>query len=66
MSIWKNTGVMCLISVPDINRDDGLKQVDVGNFYEDADGNKMVLMTEDNAKKYADLVDVPVYTRRTK
>lgn len=64
MPIWKNTGVMCLVSVRDINREEGFKSVDVGNFYEDADGNKMVLMTIDDANKYANLIDVPVYTRR--
>ncbi len=66
MSVWKNTGIICLINVPDLNREEGFRPVDVGNYFEDKDGNKMVLMTNEYAEKYKDFINVPVYTRRTK
>jgi hypothetical protein len=58
----KNTGVMCLITVPDANRKDGFKHIDVGNYYEN-NGTRCVVTTKEIAIQYAHKIDVPVYVR---
>ena len=60
----KRTGVMCMITVPDMNREDGIRYVDLGNFYELADGSKCVLLSLADAKKYHKLIDFPIYIRK--
>lgn len=58
----KNTGVMCLITVPDANREGGFKHIDVGNYYEH-NGTRCVVTTKEIATQYAHKIDVPVYIR---
>lgn len=61
-----NTGVICLVAVTDPNGDDGIKHIDVGNYFIDTDGSKCVITSEDYAEKYGHLIDVPIYVPRGK
>lgn len=60
---FKNTGAMCLVYVYDPNRPDGMRSVDMGNFY-DNNGVRVLVTTPELAEKYAHLVPCPVYVRR--
>jgi hypothetical protein len=55
-----NTGAMCMVTVPDANRKDGFKNIDLGNYFEFM-GKKCVLLSQENAMKYGKLIDVPIY-----
>jgi len=59
----KNTGVMCMITVNDANREDGIKHIDIGNYYIDEQGEKCVITTKDIANKYSELIDCKIYTK---
>ena len=61
---FKNTGQMCMIAVPDPNNEDGFRYVDLGNYFIDYDGNKCLVTTLENAKKYSSQVKVPIYVRK--
>ena len=54
---FTNTGVMCVVFV-------NSRFVDLGNYFVTPKGNKCLITTIDNAKKYAHLVDVPIYVRK--
>ena len=60
---FKNTGQMCMITEPDANREEGFRFVDLGNYFFDAFGRKCLVTTKENAIKYGDRVDVPIYIR---
>jgi len=60
---FKNTGTMCMITVPDANREEGFKHVDLGNYFTDTDGNKCLVTTKENATKYGSQINVPIYVR---
>ena len=62
--MFTNTGVMCMITVNDNNREDGQRQVDLGNFFEDENGQKCLITSTNLAKRYSHLVDVPIYVRK--
>jgi len=57
---YKNTGVMCMVTVKDVNRKDGIKSVDLGNYFTDDKGKKFLFTSLENAKKYWKLVNVPI------
>ncbi len=52
-----------MITVPDSNRKDGFKHVDLGNYFTDTDGNKCLVTTKENAIKYGSQINVPIYVR---
>lgn len=54
-----------MVTVHDVNREDGIKQVDIGNYFKDYDGARCVITTKEFAIKYGHLVDVPIYIRKT-
>jgi len=58
----KNTGAMCIVTVPDANRKDGFKHVDVGNYFEFM-GKKVLVTSKENALKYSKQIDVPIYIK---
>ena len=58
---FKNTGVICMISVPDANREEGFKYVDLGNYFADVNGNKCLVTTKENAIQYGNQITVPIY-----
>lgn len=58
--MFYNTGVICSVTVPDPNREDGVRLVDVGNYFTDDDGEKYVITSREYAIKYARLIEVPV------
>jgi len=60
---YKNTGVMCMVTVADANRKDGIKFVDLGNYFTDDNGKKFLLTSIENAKEYWRLVNVPILIR---
>ena len=60
---FKNTGVICLIEVPDENREEGVKQVDVGNYFTAPDGTQCLITSVENARAYKDKIQVPIYIR---
>jgi len=60
---YKNTGVMCMVTVADANRKDGIKFIDLGNYFTDDNGKKFLLTSIENAKKYWRLVNVPILIR---
>jgi hypothetical protein len=57
---YKNTGVMCMVTVADANRKDGIRFVDLGNYFTDDKGNKFLFTSLENAKKYWQQVNVPI------
>ena len=60
---YKNTGVMCMVTVADANRKDCIKFVDLGNYFTDDKGKKFLLTSLENAEKYWQLVNVPILIR---
>ena len=61
----KNTGVMCMVTIRDDNREDGQKQVDLGNYFEDERGEKCLITSLCLARKYGHLVSVPIYVMKS-
>lgn len=57
----KNTGVMCLVSIPADN-EDGFRSIDMGNYFEHQ-GQRVLVTSKRLAEQYGHLVDVPVYCR---
>ena len=55
---FKNTGAMCVVFVNN-------RFIDLGNYFVTPEGNKCLITTTDNAKKYSHLVKVPIYIRKT-
>ena len=64
--MFRITEQICLIAVPDENREDGFKYVDLGNYYTDNNGNKCLVATKEIAKKYSKFIKVPIYIHRGK
>lgn len=60
---FKNTGVICMIQVPDANREDGVRHVDLGNYFTAPDGTQCLITSVDLAKRYKDKINVPIYVR---
>jgi hypothetical protein len=58
-----NTGVMCMVNVPDANKKEGFKQVALGNYFNFM-GKKCLLTSQENAIKYGKQIDVPIYLVR--
>ena len=59
----KNTGVMCMAVVS--TTDDDMRHVDMGNYFEYR-GKQVLVTSNDLARQYGHLVDVPVYVRKPK
>jgi len=57
---YKNTGEICMVTVEDVSRKDGIKFVDLGNYFTDDKGKKFLFTSLENAKKYWKLVNVPI------
>jgi hypothetical protein len=62
--MFKMTDQMCMITVEDESREDGIRHVDLGNYYLDTYNNKVLITSKENAIKYSKLIKVPVYCRR--
>ena len=58
-----NTGVMCMVTVPDSSREGGFKNIDLGNYF-DFMGQKCLVTSQANAMKYGKQIDVPIYIAR--
>lgn len=59
---FTNTGVMCTVYVPDPNREEGFKMVDLGNYFRNyKDGKRCLITSRENADKYGHMVDAAVY-----
>jgi len=58
-----NTGVLCMITVPDANRLEGFKQIDLGNYYM-KDNKKCLITNIEYATKYGKQIDVPIYVMK--
>jgi len=61
---FRLTEEMCLIAVPDANRMEGFRYVDLGNYYKDSNNRKCLVTSRELANKYSDFVNVPVYVRK--
>jgi hypothetical protein len=62
---FRNTGVMCMVAVPDYNREEGFKSVDLGNYFTDPNGDRCLVTSVELASRYSRYVNVPIYTRRS-
>ena len=60
---FKNTGVICMIQVHDANREDGIRHVDLGNYFIAPDGTDCLITSVEFAQKYKDKISVPIYIR---
>jgi len=60
----KDTGEMCLINVFDPNREDEIRYVDLGNYYIDDNGDRCIIITEDKANKYKELIPANIYLHK--
>jgi len=60
---FKNTGVICMVEVPDANRKEGFRNVDLGNYFTAPDGTQCLITSVENARAYKDKVNVPIYIR---
>ena len=61
---FKNTGVICVISIPDANSKDGFRNIDLGNYFTAPDGTRCLITSVENARAYKHKIDVPIYTRK--
>jgi hypothetical protein len=61
---FKNTGVICMIEVADENREDGIRHIDLGNYFIAPDGSNCLITSIEFAKKYKDKINVPIYIRK--
>ena len=66
MNNFTNTGEMCMIMVRDDNREEGIRPIDLGNYYKDNEGNKCLILSRKDAIKYNKLIDCPIYIRKSK
>jgi hypothetical protein len=64
--MFRITEQMCLIAVPDENREEGFKYVDLGNYYKDSKGDKCLVTSKELARKYSKFIKVPIYTHKGK
>ena len=53
---------MCMVEVPDSNREEGFRLVDMGNYYADEKDERFLITSFELAKKYGHLVKEKVYT----
>jgi hypothetical protein len=60
---FKNTGVICMLQIPDSNREEGFRCVDVGNYFTAPDGTQCLITSFELAQKYQDKINVPIYIR---
>lgn len=60
---YKNTGVVCFITVPDETREEGFRLIDLGNYFTNEQREKFLLTSYENAMKYWRKVDVPILIR---
>ena len=58
------TGEMCMVHIRDENREDGFRSVDIGNYYTSPDGEKVLIMSCEQAERYGNLLEVPIYIRK--
>ena len=58
-----NTGIMCLITIPDPNRKDEIKYCDIGNYYLDKNGEKCVITTKEVAQQYHAYIPCTIYIK---
>jgi hypothetical protein len=63
---FQNTGEMCMVTVRDYNNEDGIRHIDLGNYFISPKGVKCLITSKDNARKYSNFIKVPIYTMRTK
>jgi hypothetical protein len=61
---FKNAYQICLIRVPDQNRKEGFRFVDLGNYFTDSNGCKCLITSQRLAEKYSDFLNVPVYIHK--
>ena len=66
MKTFKNTGVMCMVTIADFSRDEGFKHVDLGNYFLDSNGNKCLITSKELANKYYKQINVPIYAYKEK
>jgi len=64
--MFRITEQICLIAVPDENRQEGFKYVDLGNYYKDSNGEKCLVTSKELARKYFKFINVPIYTNKGK
>ncbi len=64
--MFKITEQICLIRVPDENRIEGFRYIDLGNYFIDSNGKKCLVTSKQLAEKYSDLLNVPVYVHKLK
>ena len=65
MTIYKNTGEICMVHIAEDSAESGFRSVDLGSYYIKKDTGEKVLITSRRlAEKYAHLVHVPVYISR--
>lgn len=58
---FKNTGVICMLQIPDLNREEGFRCVDLGNYFIAPDGTECLITSADLAQKYQHKINVPIY-----
>lgn len=62
--VLKNTGVMCSVEVADANREDGVRFIDLGNYF-GFNGKRVLLTSLELAKGFGDLVECDIYIRKS-
>jgi hypothetical protein len=62
-AVFRNTGVICMVEVPDANRKEGFRNVDLGNYFTAPDGTQCLITSVEFAKTYKDKINVPIYIR---
>lgn len=56
--MFTDTGSMCAIHIAS---SDGMRMVDLGNYFKTSDGEKVLITSKDNALRYGHLVDCMIY-----
>lgn len=62
--MFTNTNEICFIKVKCPNREEGFKMVDLGNYFKNEKGEKVLITTLEKAKRFGHLVDVDIYIHK--
>ena len=62
----KNMNEICLVAIEDLNQNDELKFIDLGNYFLDSNGRKCLITSKELAEKYSHKVNVPIYILKGK
>jgi hypothetical protein len=55
---------MCLVEVPNPNKEEGCSMIDIGSYYKRPNEEIVVVCTEEKARKYHKYINVPILVKK--